>query len=388
VSELDIGLKLATRKLLWFAGYASRLNVVLSTIVSGGASKSTKSFIEGFTDIDVLGVYITPELHMTRAIADCKTTQSKVAERLYWIAGVREFVSADSAYMVRLKQVTRSARQLAERLDLTILTPEDMTAFQHGVVDSHSPRPELDPLFDVDTVAMAEKLISGLPSAIDGMKSYRKNLFWMLPAGQNLQQMVSQLLSARMSLDPSQKGAQVMFSDCLWLYLYCLFEACSAVRKLQLSNVPNSLRRHMFGGDIALQEREHLMSLLKSMRDEVEGNQKAKTGIFELTPPYFADLVEIVSRMVRNPHSAVKALRLSEYILYCVLIAGNAPAEQSLEEFDPITAKLVVDVAAFLCKAANLDGAFLDRTQSLLAGTSLQKISVPSQPAMLPAAAP
>lgn len=387
MSERDIGLKLSMRKLLWFAGYASRLNVVLSTIVTGRRSKTDKPFVEGFTDIDVFGVYLTPEMQLIRSIADCKTTQGRVAERLYWIAGVRDYVSADSAYMVRINAVTRSARQLAGRLDLTILDPEDMAVFQAGVVESHPPLPELDPLFDAETVATAEKLVSSLPNAAEGLKVYRKNLYWMLPSAQNLQQMVAQLGAARQLLDPSQKGWHVLFLDCLWLYSYCLLDICSSVRKQQLSNLPNSLKSEMFGGDIALQQREQVMTLLMDMKMRLEGTKKVKRPeVFELTPDYFPDLVDVIARLVRSPHSAIKMLRQAEYLLYCVLIAGNAPAERSLGEFDPVTAKLLVDVAAFLTKSARLDNGFVSRLQELLAGTTIQKLASAQVQTELPAA--
>jgi hypothetical protein len=386
LSQRDLQLKLTIRKILWHAGYSNRLNVVLSTLIAG--ERGSRAGVEGFTDIDVLGVLVTPDFRVVRSIADCSTSARNVAQRLFWLSGVMGSFDADAAYMLRSQEVPPSARQLAERLRIAILTPPDTASLGNSLLGSEAERSEFAPLFDAAVASRLEREIDTLPGNTSALRTYRRSLFWTLPLGQNLMQMVSQLGRAKEGLDPSNRVSLALFIDCTWLYAYVLADTCSAITRLHLSDIEGSLKRHMFGGDIGIRARETLLTRLNALRKELERRDATpeQAGMFGLTPPYFTGLLELIARMLRRPHAASRILRLAEYTLYAVLMGGQGPARQSFAEFDEIASKLFVDIAAFLAEAADLPMQFVEATQALISGEMSQPQDKPAtvvQPTLL-----
>jgi hypothetical protein len=100
VSEKDLGLKVASRRLLWRMGYSTRIDVPLRTLVPEKTPRGKDTY-ETFTDLDVLGLCIVPGFAVRAVISDCKTSASRSTERMFWIRGVGEFFAADDAWMVR-----------------------------------------------------------------------------------------------------------------------------------------------------------------------------------------------------------------------------------------------------------------------------------------------
>ncbi len=82
MSEADLELKVQVRKLLWSWGLTTRVDVQLRTVV--GAQAPAQAATETFTDIDVLGFDFTP-LRLNATVADCKTTQRRSIERVFWL---------------------------------------------------------------------------------------------------------------------------------------------------------------------------------------------------------------------------------------------------------------------------------------------------------------
>ena len=60
------------------------------------------------TDVDVLAFRFAPDLTLSVAAAECKTTEAKsqpgVGDRLLWLAGLRGLVDADTAFLATTKR--------------------------------------------------------------------------------------------------------------------------------------------------------------------------------------------------------------------------------------------------------------------------------------------
>lgn len=132
VTEHDLGLKVVSRRLLWRMGYTTRLDVKLRGVRGPGrpdrADERSQRGAgpESFTDLDVLGLGLAGGSRLYSAIVDCKTSQARSTERMFWVRGVADFFASDDAYMVREAVVTEAARQLATRLGITALTSDDL----------------------------------------------------------------------------------------------------------------------------------------------------------------------------------------------------------------------------------------------------------------------
>ncbi len=135
MTELDLGLKVASRRLLWRMGFTTRVDVPLRAHVPTtrkGAQHET------FTDLDVLGIVVAPGFALRTVISDCKTSQRGSTERMFWVRGVSDFFSADDAWMVRSGGVVAAARQLAARLQISVLEPTDLARLEEYHPHEHA----------------------------------------------------------------------------------------------------------------------------------------------------------------------------------------------------------------------------------------------------------
>lgn len=77
------------------------------------------------TDIDVLGLEVDQRLRTTRTVIECKSGkgQSGEPDRLFWLAGFRQYLEADRATLARVTTSSRGLR-LARQLQLQVLDME------------------------------------------------------------------------------------------------------------------------------------------------------------------------------------------------------------------------------------------------------------------------
>lgn len=363
MTELDLGLKVGSRRLMWSMGFSTRLDVELRGFSPSPADGERRRAPESFTDLDVLGVAVAAGYHVTSAIADCKTTRRDSTSRMFWVRGVADLFGADQAFLVREHDVTDAARQLSSRLGITVLTSEDLTRMQefHGdpVPDPSGP---LSVLFDRDAVAAHLAAFTGLDRRLKRLLDYRQFDYWVYEEHRNPIQLVAHLNGARKHLSPKDPTHLALFLDLAWMYLLTLIHLTEHVRGAYLGDPDRGLQEYLFGGATALREKEQVAKLLRTV---------APTDAEDLNhlPPYYGSLRELTVRLLRRPAQIQDALRYAEAAT--ALAAGRVriPLGKAFgTAYDPIPAKLVADICGFLVAAANLNPEFRSQARAFLLG--------------------
>lgn len=371
MTEKDLYLKAESRRLFWQMGFSTKVDVPLRAFVpsqrSGGNAR-TKPQYEAFTDLDVLGIQISPDLRIQSVIADCKTSAKGSTERMFWIRGVADFFAADDAYMVRARDVTAASRQLAARLGVGVLTPEDLTALQgHYGVQQSIPSVVADFLFDASSIATYRHAFAELDHRLQPLREYQEFDFWVYEEHRNLQQLVAHLGGVAKQLDPGHPVHQALFYESAWLYALSLARAVHHVRRTHVTDINTSLREYIFGGQLGLREKQHLAKVLRAAAGKDGGDPDE--GVF---PPYFTALLELSGRFLRRPAHASTVLRYAEWASEAHVARHVRPAAEVFGgSFDDLAAKLLADVCGFLVSAAGLDAEFRSRARALLAPTTL-----------------
>jgi len=87
------------------------------------------------TDLDVLSIDVDPRLRVSNAIIECKSGSGQAGEpdRLLWLAGVRDYVRADRAMLIRSTVSTRG-RLVASRLRLETMDLPRLEEREQGIV--------------------------------------------------------------------------------------------------------------------------------------------------------------------------------------------------------------------------------------------------------------
>lgn len=368
MSEKDLRLKAASRRLMWQMGFSTKVDVPLRAFIpsqSGSKRSRAKPPHESFTDLDVLGIQISPDLRLQSAIVDCKTSTKGSTERMFWIRGVADFFTADDAYMVRSGDVTAASRQLAARLGVAVLTPDDLTALAGHYMDQLPTPSSIDFLFDASAIAAYRQALTGLDRRLRPLREYQEFDFWVYEEHRNLQQMVAHIRSAAKQLDPEHPGHQALFFESAWLYALSVARAAHHVRRTHVTDVDTSLREYLFGGQLGLREKQHLAKVLRAAagKEETDPNE----GVF---PPYFLALLELASRFLRRPARASTVLKYAEWAAEAQIARQKASAAEVFgDTFDDLAAKLLADVCGFLVTTSGLDPKFRTHARALLAPT-------------------
>ncbi|HUZ54043.1 MAG TPA: hypothetical protein VMU94_16145 [Streptosporangiaceae bacterium] len=368
MSELDLGLKVGVRALLWTMGFSTRLDVELRGESGGpgtpGSGRGVRppSTPETFTDLDVLGVMLTPAYELTTTIADCKSGRAdKPTARMFWARGVADLFGADQVMLVREHDVNDATRQLSSRLGITVLPTVDLTAMQ-GLYGPPLPDPgsPLALMFDRAEVAKNLSAFNGLDRKLKPLLEYRQFDYWVYDAYRNPVQLVAHLKDAAKYLDPKNPIHLALFLDLVWLYLLTLIKVTQHLRAAFLGDPDRGLQEYLFGGATSLREKEETAALLRSV---------APTGTQNLDhlPPYYANLRELVMRLLRRPTDIQRALRYTEAASALVAARQRVPLRQAFGgDFDPISAKLAADVCGFLVASASLPSEFRVQARAYL----------------------
>lgn len=359
MTELDLGLKCGARALLWTMGYSTRLDVVLRGDAPSGGSASGKgrSSPEAFTDLDVLGLLLESGYQLTTTIADCKSgRRDKSTARMFWARGVADLFGADQVMLVREHEVNDATRQLSSKLGITVLPSADLAMMQNF----HGPAlPEDSPLalmFERGAVAKHLASFDGLDRRLKPLLEYRQFDYWVYENHRNLVQLVAHVRDASTHLNVSNPIHLGLFFDLAWLYLLSLIKLTQHVRGAFLRDPERGLQEYLFGGATGLHEKEEAAALLRSVAPE--GTQN-----LEHLPPYYGNLRELVTRLLRRPAHIQPALRYLEAASALTVAGARVSLQVAFgDEFDPIAAKLAADVCGFLVSATDLPGEF--RTQA------------------------
>ena len=361
MTELDLGLKVATRRLLWRMGFSTRIDVPLRAFIPGGTQQRERA-PESFTDLDVLGLTITAGFRLQGAIADCKTGRSaKAIERVFWLRGVADFFSAHDAWVVREYPPPDAARQLAARLGLAVLTSDDITALEgFHPTDLPIANPGVARLFDREKVEKYLAAFTGLDKRLKPLLDYRQFDYFVYEPYRNPLQLVAHLHDAKATLDPKNPLHVALFMDMAWLYLIAITQIVEHVRAAHLTDPDTAIQEYLFGGQIGLREKRQMANLLAKVIPE--GMERP-----DPLPTYYPQLRELVVRVLRRPHHILSALRYAE-----VASAGLADRVRIrvhtafADGYDEIAAKLLSDVCGFLVGASDLSADFRMETHSVL----------------------
>ncbi|MEV7612057.1 hypothetical protein [Streptomyces sp. NPDC089799] len=373
MTELDLGLKVASRRLLWRMGYTTRLDVQLrgvgltsDTLANGPRGRRT-SAPEGFTDLDVLGYSIGGGFRVQTAIVDCKTSSKGSTNRMFWVRGVADFFTADAAYMVREKDLTTAARQLTSRLRISALNSSEVGSLEQlHPIDLDLEAEPLAWLFQEERAVKVLRAFGGLDKRLKSLLEYREFTYWINEQYRNPLQMVDELAAVAEHLDPRNPTHLALVLDCSWLYLISLSHAVESMRATHVADHDLGLQEHLFGGPVGLREKQGLSQLLETIKQSGALPERVHVG---LLPDYYPRLRELAVRVLTRPDAVMPALRMLELATSVTALGHRIEkAEDMGGLYDEVAAKRAADVVGFLVGSANLSPGFRARARSLLLG--------------------
>lgn len=342
---------------------ATLLRVRMSTYQ---ARQTGRPPVVDLTDLDVLGVSVAPDFRLQYRVAECKSGRVGSVE-LFWLRGVVEFFGADDAYLVVGAEATRtsSMRELASRLGVGILTADDFVelvpAYQKGGAEL---------IVDALGSDRAQSQVASLSKELEGLHDYHVRLAWQFPQYRNLQLGVGYLERSRERLDAKNPAHVRLVSQHAFVYSLALFACCQSVLRRGIAQVSEQLPAYLYGGELGLREAQRRMAAVEEFQRKLEGERVDLAGMFGALPPYYTELLELITRLLRRPEHATAVLRHLQAVS-ARAVDPTISVARTLPDYDPLTVKLVNDIVAFLVKAAQLPTEFRVQIAAHLDGDQL-----------------
>lgn len=342
--EQDLLLKLAMRRVFWGMNYATRLNLKLA--LPGDRRSSDE-----LSDVDCVAFSTGADFSLRLLIADCKSGgRVSPAARAFWLAGVRDFLGADRAYLILAREIPKGVREMASRLELDILGEADRQILENV----HGPNAPAAPFFEVAGATRLQQLASGMDKRLEPLLRFREHDFWTLPEERRLQRLIVELRKAAPNLDPKQKGHHLLVLDVLFLFAIAVLGACRYVSATSLAEPREALLVYLLGGPEQTRSRRLQLRELEATLNPGELPTDVLAAL-KPEPAYFDDLAETVTRFLRRPRDAQRILRYLEWWAQAHASLGAPPGAEVLgAPYGDYTRKLAADLARTCFAGAGL----------------------------------
>jgi len=357
-SNQDLDLKLRFSRVLFSQGYWSPIEVELSQFETTPVEVKRKSL----TDLDVLGIKFDELFTVHKVVGDCKTGKSvSDVNRLFWLRGVMSYFGADQAYFLR-NRIDSHAKAIAPKMGLRVLSEPELESLEKALNVSAIPLPLADQ--DVHTqvaslwglgIKKGEK-----PSPEDlllkELYSYLSYSYWYVDPHRNPLMLISHFERSAHLLKPTDPRHVLLAHVGAERFACSLLEIASHVQAQGAADVPKHARIYLYGGPLALKEKEEFFKLL----NKATGSQE------RLDIPALRDILELVGRMVRNPSGASDILRhLSAIYHWRVQLGKESLPALSANGQNTAAIVLAKDVATTFARATGISESFYETMQSL-----------------------
>jgi hypothetical protein len=357
-TDQDLPLKLRVSRLLFAMGYWSPIEVELSQYESSTLYITRRSL----TDLDVLGVRFDELFSKRSVVADCKSGKNiSDVNRLFWLLGIKNYFGADQAYFVRPK-IDSHAKAIAPKMGVRVLTEPDLALLEKSYnLDSLAlpltdltVHTQITDLWGI-SVPKGEKP-SDDALQLKSVYSYLRYSFWYIEQHRNLLTMIGNFERIAHLLDPKEPRHVLLAYVGAERFAYSLLDVASHVQAQGGSEIKRHARTYIYGGSLAIKEKEQFIELL----NKVAGQNEA------LDPPALEDVLELLGRLIRNPQGATDVLRyLSAIFLWCVHLGHAEPPILGNTKLNTPALVLAKDVAFGFAKATGINGALFGAMANL-----------------------
>jgi hypothetical protein len=356
-ADADFLLKIRIQSIFKALGYYTRVEVKLAESDRAGAKND-------LTDLDVLAIAIMPDLTMEYVVADCTTNKTKCSrptQRIFWLRGVMDFFNAQKAHLVlgTNTAVPHVPRAVATKLGIGVITNAYLLQQEKrtsGILPS-TLKVLLPEAWDY-----LESNLTGLDSNLAPIVEYRRYDFWQRESYQNLQDIISLVSDAIPYLDAKQRFHRALVVDLLSLYTLALLQLTAHVMLRGADKPAGDILAFLLGGESAMKSKERMLGTLRDFVRHMSDEQPTLFGsimVPDVEPPYFAAMVDVVSRLLSRPLAAAEIPNFLQAVLFERILNKDPSADYHEVAFDDLTKKLARDIATFFVNATGLDPALL-----------------------------
>ena len=371
--EKDLELKLRLMRLFWHNGFFVRRNINLVRYESG---KKT----DQYTDVDVVCIKYDQSFNKKIEICDCKSgSTAKTAERIFWLSGVMKYFGASKGYFARSKMVESKYNELANKLEITPISEEQLTKLEKLYNVNSKP---FSGCFNNDrNKLMSEtEVFRELKVALYPVYEYISYKYWK----DSFQQQIISLIDCGIQINDSKlndKSKLFLCMYCITLLTNSILELSQHILQIPEEEQENRIREKILGGKLESYERINLLTKFYNfMRKEIQMRYKSrypiskKDFLSQFYPPYMKYLIDLIQRISSNPNVSISVPNLLDILNYELILYNNDLNKRVLTDvfededmYDLL--KIAKDVIIFGQRSG-----FFNDTQSIIITGGITKI--------------
>lgn len=345
----DFELKIRLNNILWSLDYYTRIEVKLAEY------SITKKIPMELTDLDVLGIRLSPDFLFDYIVVDCTSNKDFIKspmKKIFWLKGVMDFFGASKGYLVlnTNSPIAEFQRGVATKLGITILNLENLSNLEKRIL-----KPEIKTfkLANPESWIYFENNLTTLDEALHPLLKFRKHTYWMNEHHQNISVILTMLQKYKTSMKEDHKFHRVLIMDLMTLLSISLLHMSKFVFHTNPEKPEQELRAYFYGGYKELEMREEIVKNLNRLIERIQ-RQKAlfdHSSEISLDPEYLPQLFDLVFRWVNKPKDAIQIPRYLQMLLFEEVLYDrkNSDAFEYLKRnFSETTEKFVRDLGAFL----------------------------------------
>jgi len=321
-TEKDLELKMRLMRLFWNNGFFVRRNI---NLVRYEAGKKT----DQYTDIDVVCIKYDQSFNKKIEICDCKWgSTAKTAERIFWLSGVMKYFGASKGYFVRSKIVESKYIELANKLEITPMSEEQLISLEK--LYNVNSKPFLGSFNNnKDFLINETETFIELKKALYPVYEYISYKYWK----DSVQQQIISLIDCGIKIN----GSKLNDESKIFLCMYCITLLTNSILELSqyMLQIPekeqeNLIKEKILGGKLESYERINLLTKFYNfMKKEIEIRYKSRYPISksdflsQFYPPYMKHLIDLIQRISSNPNVSISAPNLLDILTYELVLNHN-----------------------------------------------------------------
>lgn len=349
--DKDFELKVQFQKILWSMGLWSRIDIpVVIYEEDKTRAKLKKHFL---TDIDVYGESIQPDFSLVKNIGDCKSGNVKVFERLFWIRGVKDYINADQAYLVK-KNLSEKAKLFMPKVNVKGI---DEKAIKEYVNIYHTSNLHL---FSREYYNRRDEIISQLSNEYQKIYDYLNTRYWFTDSNTSQRVLMTMLQKNNFynTFKKDNKAHRFLLLEICILLARTLIDCCNYVVSRDVINIEQSVLEYIHGGIDNYTARMQMIKEISNSLKELLGPDGIENSVL-VKPNYFMELLKLIAVLVGEASNIRDVTRYMEIMQHEIILEKNIDYTNITGlNYSAVGHKLAKDIISFYLKTNNIDPDF------------------------------
>ena len=352
--DKDFIQKVRFQKILWAMGYWTRIEIPIVVYEDDNKNKKLQKYY--LTDIDVYGEIIQLDFSFTKSIGDCKSGRNvKVFERLFWLRGVKDYLNAEHAYLIK-KNISSKAKIFMPKVNIKGIDDNSLTEIEKIYHTSSLG------LFSNDYYKARVDMITQMKDEYKKIYDYMNTRYWFTNLNVSMQVLMTMLKKNDFNntfIKENKMHRFLLLEICIMLSR-TIIDCCKYVMSRDVINIKRSVMEYIHGGIDSYNNKMQMLREISVPIREIFESDEISNKIL-VTPEYFNEMFKLIIALIGEASNIKDIIRYLEIMQHEVLLDKRIDYTEIIGlQYSSVGHKLSKDIISFYLKINKIDTHFFD----------------------------